>query len=254
MEATSDFQFFGLSDAGVVRPNNEDVWTASPEIGFFALADGMGGHLAGEIAAQEATQHLEKTFKKQIALTPFEESKEIFCKSIAKALHHSIESANAWVYRMSQEYEECAGMGTTLCCLYWTKEAVIYAHVGDSRIYRFRRGKLELLTTDHSLLAKWLATGKRAQECKTPYPYKNVITKAIGTHPKSNPEIAISSYEENDLFLLCTDGLSDVLAIEDMEGILCQTPDLTLAAEKLVQLSKSKGSYDNITVLIVQKT
>lgn len=242
------FHFCGLSDVGVVRPNNEDVWIANPEMGFFALADGMGGHLAGEIAAQEATAHLLKTFKNHLHLNSTSNP-----RTLAEILHRSIESANDWVYRMGKQFEECTGMGTTLCCLYWTKEAVIYAHVGDSRIYRFRDQKLELLTKDHSLLAKWMAMGKRAEECKTPYPYKNVITKAIGTHPKSNPEIALSDYEPSDLFLLCTDGLSDVLSTEDMEKILCKREDLSLAANALIELSKNKGSYDNITVLIVQQ-
>lgn len=242
------FYFCGLSDIGVARPNNEDVWSANPEMGFFALADGMGGHLAGEIAAQEATDHLLKTFKKHLEVKLSSD-----LRTISQTLHRSIESANEWVYRMGKQYEEYSGMGTTLCCLYWTKEAVVYAHVGDSRIYRLRNKKLELLTKDHSLLAKWMAMGEKARECKTPYPYKNVITKAIGTHPRSNPEIAISDYEPSDLFLLCTDGLSDVLSTADMEKILCETPKLSLAAEKLVQLSKIKGSHDNITVLIVQK-
>lgn len=247
------FQFFGLSDIGAVRPNNEDVWTADPEMGFFALADGMGGHLAGEIAAQEAIDHLSKTFQKHLSKTSFSQCASTFCQQIIHSMHQSIESANQWVYRMSRQHEECAGMGTTLCCLYWTSAAVVYAHVGDSRIYRFRKSKLQLLTKDHSLLEKWIAMGKQAKECKTPYPYKNVITRAIGTHPKSNPEIAVCDYEVGDLFLLCTDGLTDVLSSEEMEKILCEHSQLTDAAERLIQLSKFKGSYDNITVLMVQK-
>jgi len=247
------FQFFGLSDVGVFRPNNEDVWTADPEMGFFALADGMGGHSAGEIAAKEAIDHLFKTFQSSLSQIPLSDFSESFRQSIMQSLHQSIESANQWVYRMSKQHKECSGMGTTLCCLYWTKQAVIYAHVGDSRIYRFRNGKLELLTKDHSLLAKWMAMGKKAKDCKTPYPYKNVITRAIGTHPKSNPEIAVCDYVPDDLFLLCSDGLTDVLTSEEMEKILCKHSALTLAAESLIQLSKFKGSSDNITVLMVQK-
>jgi serine/threonine protein phosphatase PrpC len=239
-------KFFGLSDIGLVRPNNEDVWTALPDIGFFALADGMGGHLSGEVAAKEAIEHLSNIFGSNPLPSPF------CSKKMSEQMRESIESANQWVYRMSKKKSTLAGMGTTLCCLHWTPHAVIYAHVGDSRIYRLRNGKLDLLTQDHSLFAKWLAMGKRAQECGTPYPYKNVITRAIGTHPRSNPEIASCPYEPNDLFILCTDGLTDVLSNEDIKKIIDRSTDLSIAAERLIQKAKIMGSNDNITVLMIQ--
>src|SRR3989344_5484784 len=138
---------FGLSDIGICRPNNEDVWVAMPEIGFFALADGMGGHQAGEIAAKEAIDHLSHSIKSLKKSDPLEQMLE---------LKSSIEKANSWVYQLSQEEEELNGMGTTLCCLMWLEDVIIYAHIGDSRIYRLRNQKLELLTQDHSLFAKWL--------------------------------------------------------------------------------------------------
>ncbi len=241
------FRFYGLSDVGAVRTNNEDVWAAWPEEGFFALADGMGGHLAGEVAAKETVEQVSKVFAERMLALKRREREEMM-----RALHASIESANQWVYQMSRRQKKYAGMGTTLCCLYWTHEAVVYAHVGDSRIYRWRNQKLDLLTKDHSLLEKWLGYGKRAQECKTPYPYKHVITKAIGTHSKSDPEIASCSYEPDDLFLLCTDGLSDVVSAQEMQEILCKTSNLEEAAEKLIEQSKFKGSSDNITVLMIQ--
>jgi protein phosphatase len=234
---------FGLSDIGVSRPNNEDVWVAFPEIGFFALADGMGGHQAGEIAASEALENLSSSIKK----IQYRDHIELIIE-----LRHAIEKANQWVYRLGQKTDALNGMGTTLCCLIWSPEAVIYAHVGDSRIYRFREKKLELLTQDHSLLAKWLKQGKVAEECETPFPYKNVITRAVGTAPKANPEIALSSFLPGDLFFLCTDGLSDVLSLEDMEKILNRSSDLESASKRLIQKAKIKGSSDNITILMIQ--
>jgi serine/threonine protein phosphatase PrpC len=245
------FQFCGLSDVGVVRTNNEDVWAALPEVSFFALADGMGGHLAGEVAAKETIEQAGKFFAKRL-LSLGEKSRE--GQEIMRAMYASIESANQWVYQMSRRQKKYLGMGTTLCCLYWGHKTVVYAHVGDSRIYRWRNQKLDLLTKDHSLLEKWLGMGKRAEKCKTPYPYKHVITKAIGTHAKSEPEIAMCSYEPGDLFLLCSDGLSDVLSTQEMQNILDSTSYLEEAASKLIQQSKVKGSSDNITVLIVQCT
>ncbi len=231
---------FGLSDIGISRTNNEDVWVAYPEIGYFALADGMGGHKAGEVAAKEAIEHLSNSIKKIQNRDPLNWMVE---------LRHAIEKANQWVFRLGKKNGSFAGMGTTLCCLIWTQDAVIYAHVGDSRIYRLRNRKLELLTQDHSLFAKWLEFGK---ESHTPFPYKNVITRAVGSAARANPEIAISSYQPGDLFFLCTDGLSDVLSLHDIEIIINESPDLEAAAKKLIQKAKIKGSSDNITLVIVE--
>lgn len=235
---------FGLTDIGIKRSNNEDVWAALPEIGFFALADGMGGHLAGEIAAKEAVEHLIGSAKKIQTNNTIE---------LIVELKTAIERANKWVYRLGQESATYTGMGTTLCCMQWTESAIIYAHVGDSRIYRFRDQKLELLTQDHSLLNKWLKTG-RAEGCETPFPYKNVITRAVGTSPKANPEIAVSDRRPNDLFLLCTDGLSDVLPLEEIEAILLSTPSLEETAALLIHTAKIKGSSDNMTVLLCKES
>ncbi|MDP1608929.1 MAG: protein phosphatase 2C domain-containing protein [Chlamydiales bacterium] len=242
------FQFYGLSDIGPVRPNNEDAWVAKPDIGLFALADGMGGHSAGEVAAKETIERFCQMFTQHLLSQP----KQISPDHLLHTMHASIEFANQWVYRMSKQKKEYDGMGTTLCCLYWTHETIVYAHVGDSRIYLYRDKKLRLLTKDHSLFTKWMDLGKKAEECKTPYPYKHVITRAIGTHPKSDPEVVISDFEPNDLFLLCTDGLSDFVSLQEMQEILNQTPCLEQAAERLIQQSKLKGSSDNMTVLMIQ--
>ena len=140
----------GISDIGRVRQNNEDVWGEIPEHHFFVLADGMGGHQAGEVAAREAIDHLSKSAKKIRSRDRLE---------LMIELRHAIEKANQWVYRLGKKTDSLNGMGTTLCCLIWSEDMVVYAHVGDSRVYRYRDKKLELLTQDHSLLAKWLKIG-----------------------------------------------------------------------------------------------
>lgn len=230
--------YAGLSDIGLSRPNNEDVWAAVPEMGFFALADGMGGHQAGEVAAKVAIEELCTAIQ-----TPSSDP--------LLTLRLAIEKANQKVYEKGKKSHILNGMGTTLCCLYWTKTAVIYAHVGDSRIYRFRKNTLEQLTQDHSLLAKWLAQ-RQSRTCETPYPYKNVITRAIGTSKRVTPEIALVEYEPGDLFILCSDGLSDALPFKDMEKILDRSDSLEAAATRLIEKAKIKGSNDNITVLLIQ--
>jgi PPM family protein phosphatase len=238
------FKVFGLSDIGVSRANNEDVYAAMPEIGFFALADGMGGHKAGEVAAKEAIDHLCSYVQKIKTTNTIELIVEI---------KTGIEKANSWVYKLGRKSKAHSGMGTTLCCTLWTKDTIIYAHVGDSRIYRLRDQKLELLTEDHSLFAKWLATGKLAEQCETPFPYKNVITRAVGTAPRALPEVTSITRLPGDLFFLCTDGLSDHLSLTDIEKIINHSSDLEQAAHNLIHQAKIKGSSDNITILMIKE-
>ncbi len=237
----SSFQFYGHSDIGQSRVQNEDVWAALPECGFFALADGMGGHKAGEVAAKETLDFLLQSIKKI--------SKEDVLELIIE-MRHAIELANQHVYRMGSKIREYHKMGTTLCCLLWKKETIIHAHVGDSRIYRFRNHQLELLTKDHSLFAEWLSKGKT---CTTPYPYRHVITRSIGTPKKANPEIAITYALPNDIFFLCSDGITDVLSLEEMENILQNHSEIEKATHFLIETAKRKRSSDNMTVLMVQQ-
>jgi protein phosphatase len=234
---------FGLSDIGFHRSNNEDVWSSIPEIGFYVLADGMGGHKGGEIAAKEAIESL---------LASVKEIKNRSCMELVIEMRHAIEKANRRIYQLGQQSETLSGMGTTLCCLFWTDEFIVYAHIGDSRIYRLRKKKLELLTRDHSLLAKWHEVDKLAKTRKTPFPYKNVITRALGTAQKSKPEIAVAPHEPKDLYFLCSDGLHDVLSLEEMERLINESADLELSCKNLVELAKFKGSSDNITLLMIQ--
>ena len=239
-----ELSFSGLTDIGLSRPNNEDVWVALPELGFFALADGMGGHQAGEVAAKEAIDQLclelQAHWVDQKVTHPVER------------LRRAIEKANQRVYEKGRNTQSLSGMGTTLCCLYCTEDSIVYAHVGDSRIYRYRNRLLQQLTQDHSLFAKWLSTDRKASECETPYPYKNVITRAIGTCKRVVPEIAVDTLQSGDLYILCSDGLSDALTIQDIEKIIERSENLDIAAARLIEKAKIKGSSDNITVLLIQ--
>jgi protein phosphatase len=246
METRRDLLSHGLTDVGLARANNEDVWVALPQLGFYALADGMGGHKAGEVAAREVVEDLCRSMGALFASNPKS------YPDLMSALRAAIERANRRVFEMGNSSQAHNGMGTTLCCLLWIEDAVIYAHVGDSRIYRFRGGSLQPLTRDHSLLARWLSYGKVAEECETPFPYKNVITRAVGTSRRANPEIAVATAEPGDLFLLCSDGLTDALSEIDIEKILSRSDTLPLAAARLIEKAKIKGSSDNITVLLVQ--
>ena len=239
--------FCGLSDIGLSRPTNQDVWAAEPELGFFALADGMGGRRGGDVAAREALQILCESIRHLAAVTnQFQENKI----NLIEELRNSIEDANRWVYKLGSDNPSLLGMGTTLCCILWVYDIVYYAHVGDSRIYRLRNDHLELLTQDHSLFAKWLSKKKK----NSPSPPKNIITRAIGTSKVANPEISFCIQEPEDLFLLCSDGLTDALRKEDLQKILRNTGSMEGAAQKMIDCAKIMGSGDNITALMISSS
>lgn len=239
---------FGRSDIGLVRQNNEDVWGQVPELHFYALADGMGGHQAGEIAARLAVSSLSQAIKKRLSTS---KEKPSFDKVI-ELLRRAIIQINAHIHKISVSDKELAGMGTTLCCGLFFEKKLIFAHVGDSRLYRFRNQKLEQLTKDHSLLRELIEQGRLNQQQANDFLYKNIITKAIGTEPKVEPAVEAVELEPEDLYLMCTDGLSDLLSLEEMQELLCRSRNLQATGELLIEAANAKGGKDNITVVLAR--
>lgn len=240
---------YGISDIGLVRPNNEDVLLSLPSSRFFAIADGMGGHKAGEVAARETLDTLKESLSDtfETITQPKRNTPEII-----QDFKNAIVQANRWVYSLGQQHKNYRGMGNTLCCLHITDESIIYAHVGDSRIYRFRKNKLEQLTDDHSLLQQWVSAGEIEKKNKFASSHKNIITKAIGTHAEVQPDVDTTSYMDEDVFFLCTDGLTDYVSIDEIQHILSQGHTVEKNVKNLVEIAKQKGSHDNITVLMIR--
>ncbi|MEM7174725.1 MAG: Stp1/IreP family PP2C-type Ser/Thr phosphatase [Chlamydiota bacterium] len=238
----------GSSDIGLVRLNNEDVWSTLKEHGFFILADGMGGHNAGEIAAKEAVQAACLSVKKFFTSA----AKPLTPLAISSASKASIEAANRWVYRLGKEKKDYKGMGTTLCTLLFHDQSLIYGHVGDSRIYRLRNFKLDQLTADHSLKNALISQGKITAHSSKPFPYKNVLTKAVGTHPHVEPDIQITPVNRDDVYLMCSDGLTDYVDHQKIHRVLAQDRNPKSAIQTLIQLAKKHGGNDNITIVIVR--
>jgi PPM family protein phosphatase len=239
---------FGLSDIGLVRQNNEDVWAQLPSMDFFVLADGMGGHQAGEIAAHETASILCKAVNKKIK--GIKETSELI--EIKDLLRRAIIYVNSAVYKMGRAQLELRGMGTTLCCMLFHRQGLVFAHVGDSRIYRLRGHRLEQLTKDHSLLRELVDQGQLDEQQATDFLYKNIITKAIGTEPKVDPTVEITDIAKNDIFLMCSDGLSDLLTIREIERTLVDNPSIQDAVENLIAQANEKGGRDNVTVVIAK--
>src|SRR3990172_5110459 len=229
---------FGCSDIGLVRKNNEDVWMCVPEKNFYLLTDGIGGHNAGEIAAKEAAESVCSSIEKMNLGVSQEEAYNY--------LKDTIIAANQHVYQLAATHAAWHGMGTTLCCFFLHEQTLIYAHVGDSRIYRFRN-KLDRLTQDHSLRQEIINRLQLKKSLASHLPLKNVITRAIGTYPKVEPEIDATAVNLHDIYFLCSDGLTDMVSDEEIEEILQNASSLEEACDTMVESAKCNGGNDNIT-------
>lgn len=245
MSPPFEIESYGISDIGLSRPNNEDVWAELPLYNFYALADGIGGHQAGEIAAKEAVLELCDAVD-----TFFSKEGSHSIEGVTKTIKDGITAANGWVCNLAKQHPELSGMGTTLCCLLFLNNFAIYTHLGDSRIYRFRKS-LERLTVDHSSRQK-VKTKHLDDQGNRVLKFKNVITKAIGIGETVNPDIQTLPLNKGDIFLLCTDGLTDCVKDPDIEETLKQTSSIKEAALQLVEKAKNGGGNDNITIVIIK--
>lgn len=239
---------FGMTDVGLVRRNNEDVFLNLKEHGFFAIADGMGGHNAGEIAAKEAVRFVSASIEELFISS--ERNWTIFDLTSFNKL--CIENANSWVHHLGKKKKDYKGMGTTICTLLFHERSLIYGHVGDSRIYRFRKGLLEQLTFDHSLRNEMIAQGQVKKENSQNFPYKNVLTRAIGTQTDVEAEIHIAPVSPNDIYLMCSDGLTDQVTDKEITEILKKAKNIKSATETLIERAKQQGGHDNVTVVLVK--
>lgn len=238
----------GISDIGLVRQNNEDVWAEISDHRFFVLADGMGGHQAGEIASKETVNVLCRLIRKKVG--PSLQAGSI--EEVSDLLRRAIEHVNLMIYKMGRTKLELRGMGTTLCCMLFHPFGLIFAHIGDSRIYCLRERMITQLTKDHSLVRQLLDQGQIDDRQANEFMYKNIITKAIGTEPRVFPTLGTKDVQENDIYLMCSDGLSDLIDIDEMRDIVNEAETMQSAAAALVAAANAKGGYDNITVVIAK--
>ena len=240
---------YGLTEIGLVRRKNEDAWAEIPDSSFYCLADGMGGHPAGDVAAKEAVDALCRICKQRIGEESWQESP---FKAVERFLKEAIQEVNAVVYAVAASDSKLRGMGTTLCALHMQSDRAIYGHVGDSRIYRLRDRKLERLTQDHSLAHELLGLGQLKEDDLELFAHKNIITKSIGNDPVIEPTVGSSPLLKGDLYLLCTDGITDMLGLQEMEKILNRTSSIEEKGQDLVSAAMLKGGHDNATVVLVQ--
>lgn len=234
----------GASDVGLVRTNNEDAWFASPDGRVFLIADGLGGHQAGEVAARESVDLFLNTF---VSAFPEKPAHQPTNEQISAQLKACFDTTNEHLFQLSEQHELLRGMGTTFCSLSIHDDKVAVAHVGDSRIYRHRDGVLDQLTRDHCWTqALFFVPEFEGQQTK------GILTKALGTMPSIDPTIQILPIQSHDTFLLCTDGLSDMLSHDEIESVLNRPMTIGERVRMLIALAKQKGGADNITVILVE--
>lgn len=242
---------FGLSHRGIVRPSNQDALLIAPELGLYAVADGMGGAAAGEVASRVAVEAVRAVFDDPDATCPTGMDPQSLTTDLP-LLVTGVERANAQVHAMAKADSSKTGMGTTFTGLLMLEGRAAIAHVGDSRAYRLRDRGLELLTYDHTLVDEWVRAGTMTREDAERSPIRHILSRAIGTHATVEVDSRFVAVEPGDTFLLCSDGLHGVVGDDDILATLLSAGDLTRAAAQLIEAALDAGAPDNVTVVLVR--
>ncbi|MBF0307537.1 MAG: serine/threonine-protein phosphatase [Alphaproteobacteria bacterium] len=236
----------GLTDVGRRRSLNEDCWRMEPELGLFLVADGLGGHQAGEVASRLALETIVDALRRR----DLDDLLGGDDGGRSEAVKAAVAEANG---RIRHENDRLGhgedSMGTTVVgLLLETPEQAVIFHVGDSRIYRLRDGRLEQMTRDHSLHQQWLDGGGGGAE-----PKKNVILRALGPFPEAEAEVAAVPTRPGDVWLLCSDGLTGMVEDDEIAKIIATHPNLESACQALIDAANDAGGKDNITAVLVRR-
>lgn len=241
------------SDPGQLRINNEDSVLANAHLGLAVLADGMGGYNAGEVASSMATAVLGSELENAFDTCSPHERADSGAPWAHEALRNAITHANAAIHQAAQNQPEYAGMGTTLVAVQFFDNRMVIAHVGDSRLYRLREENLTQLTRDHSLLQEQIDGGMLTPEQARFSQNKNLVTRALGPEMTVDTEMNEHEVLPDDIYLLCSDGLNDMVEDEDIAlGITSFAANLPLCATQLVQMANDNGGRDNVSVILAK--
>lgn len=244
-----------MSDVGLQREHNEDSFAVLDDHELFIVADGMGGHKAGDVASRIATDSIAEFFRataNEDVTWPFHFDSRL--SEEENRLLTGIRLANRQIFERSLQSRECQGMGTTVVGALFSpkKRKMFIGHVGDSRVYRVRDGEIVQMTRDHSLVNDYLlAMPELTEEQRSELP-KNVITRALGMQDQVTVDLQADDAKNGDLYVLCSDGLSGMIDDDEIREVVTSTEDLALAARRLITLANEHGGEDNITAVIVQ--
>ena len=236
---------FGNSVAGMQRKNNEDsIYVGNenlPVKNIFIVADGMGGHNAGEVASGHAIEKFVEYVKDNYD-----------SENILDVLLEGVIAANKAVYDEAVSNENENGMGTTFTCACIENEKLYAVHVGDSRIYILKDEKLQQITNDHSFVMEMVKQGRITLEEARVHPKRNIITRAVGTEETIDVDTVIKDFGENDVVLICSDGLSGMICDDEIEKIIKENEDVNQCIEKLIDRANENGGKDNISAIIIR--
>ncbi len=254
MNLHNTLEIVRLTDVGQRRDHNEDAIASDDSMGFVILADGMGGYKAGEVASEIAVLSITAELKEaMLDLRPGKIDPMLNMQAEAQLIMDAVRNANEAIFNVSQTQPQCAGMGTTLVVGLFTNNKLLVGHIGDSRMYRYRQAQLTQITEDHSLLQEQIKSGLITAEQAKYSANKNLVTRALGIDPEVELELNEFDVAVDDIYLLCSDGLSDLVDDEIIQDTLNMlSSDLTETAHKLVQMANDNGGKDNISVILVR--
>jgi len=254
MKITEALEICSQTHPGMVRSHNEDSVACEPACGLVVLADGMGGYNAGEVASGIAVSVVvtEVSHRLQDA-SPIDRDESNAEELGVLLLRENIQKANASIFYAAESQPQYTGMGTTIVSGLFYDNRVATGHVGDSRMYRLRGEELEAITRDHSLLQEQIDGGIISVEDARLSRNKNLVTRAVGIDAVVVPEIQVHDVQVGDVYLLCSDGLNDMVEDEDIQATLFALQNnLTLAASQLIQMANDNGGRDNVSVVLVK--
>ncbi len=254
MKIADALEVYSESHPGMVRSHNEDSVACEPACGLVVLADGMGGYNAGEVASGIAVSVVVTEISHSLLdASPVQHGEHEGEDLGVSLLRGNIQKANASIFHAAQSQPQYAGMGTTIVSGLFYDNRVAVGHVGDSRMYRLRGELLETITRDHSLLQEQIDSGMISIEDARLSKNKNLVTRAVGIDDVADPEIHVHEVMVGDVYLLCSDGLNDMVEDEDIQATLyALQSNLPLAASQLIQMANDNGGRDNVSVILVK--
>ncbi len=241
------YRFHASTDPGRVRSNNEDAVLFDESVGLAVLADGMGGYNAGEVASGIVVAYLQEHFAAWLATDGADAS----ARSLWRAMRQHVSAANATIMAVAEQQPECHGMGTTLVFGIFQPQRVSIGSIGDSRCYRLRGGRLEQISHDHSVLQEQIDAGEVDPAQARVAPNRNLVTRALGFPVSGDLDVFELEPQPGDLYLLCSDGLTDMLEDDRIAELLRTRSSLETCASALIRAANAAGGRDNVSVLLV---
>lgn len=251
MNTKNSLEVAGSTDPGKVRKNNEDNFFVDPDLGLLVVADGMGGHNSGEVASDLATSTIREFARQMLggAKVVVPEGGDASLSVRGRQLEYFVRSANTMIYEKGRAFPKDAGMGTTVVAVLADAKSMTVAHVGDSRLYLFRRGDLSQITEDHSLVADQVRRGLISADEAAKSSLQNILTRALGAEPDVKVDVADHPLFPGDVILLATDGLSKMVTDEEVALTISEDPTPLKVVETLIGKANAGGGVDNVTVV-----